>query len=318
MSSKKYYKNSDELLKSIKRRAVTPASQNLFEDQDFLDFATEEIDSHIVPMINTQQENYFLVSQDVEIIPGQSKYAIPYRATGNKIKDVSYVSSTTPSKINKMSEIDLGEVYDISSYTTSYPYSYYTSSNEICLVPETNNFVGTLRFSFYLRTNSLVPMEEVGVITAIDTNLGIVTVEEVPEKFLATELYDFIMERSPHKIITYDNPVTTVNKDTKEITFGPGLLPASLRVGDHLCLATETGIPNVPSDMHNLVAHRAAARILSAVGDTEALQVAEAQSQILNKAAADLVENRVETSQKKIVNRSGLLRGNRGSRRRSW
>lgn len=311
----KYYKDSTELLKSIKRRAVTPASQNLFDDQDFLDFATEEIDSHIVPMINTQQENYFLVSKDVVIVPGQSRYPIPYRATGNKLKDLSYIAQSNPDQICKMSEIDLGEVYDYNySSNSSEPYSYFTASNEICLVPETSNYTGTLRFSFYLRTNSLVPMDEVGVITAINSTTGVVTVNAVPQKFLITSLYDFVMERSPHKIITYDNPVTSVNLITKEITFGAGKLPTSLRVGDHVTLATTTGIPNVPSDMHNLVAHRAAARILAAVGDTEALQVAEAQSEILNKAAADLVENRIESSSRKIVNRNGFLRG--GSSRR--
>lgn len=315
MSSKKYYKNSDELLRSIKRRAVTPASQNLFEDQDFLDFATEEIDSHIVPLLNTQQENYFLVTQDIPILSGQTRFEIPYRATGNKLKDLSYVPSTSSGEECKMSEIDKGEVYDIGTYNTSQPYSYYTSSNEICLVPENSNYTGTLRMSFYLRTNSLVPMEEIGVITAIDTALGIVTVEEVPEKFLVTQLYDLVMERSPHKIISYDLAVTSVDTGTGQITFGPGVLPASLRVGDHLCLNCETAIPNVPSDMHNLVAHRAAARILAAVGDTEALQVAEAQSQILNKAAAELVDNRVESSSKKITNRTGFFRNSRRGNR---
>lgn len=314
----KYYKNSDEILKSIKRRAVTPASQNLFEDQDFLDFATEEIDSHIVPMLNVQQENYFLVTQDIDLVAGQTKYPIHYRATGNTLKDVCYVSSNDSSDVQKMSEIDISEVYDIGTYNTSQPYSYYTSSNEICLVPENTNYTGKLRMSFHLRTNSLVPMEEVGVITAIDTALGIVTVEAVPEKFLVTELYDFVMERSPHKIITFDNPVSSVNLGTGEITFGPGVLPSSLRVGDHLCLATTTAIPNVPSDLHNLVCHRAAARILAAVGDTEALQVAEAQSQILNKAAADLTNKRVEASHKKITNRTGLMRSGMSSRRGRW
>lgn len=313
----KYYKDSTELLKSIKRRVVIPESQNLFTDQDLLDFATEEIETHIVELINTQQENYFLVSQDVTLVAGQTKYSIPYRATGNKLKDLSYIDAN--GKPHQMSEIDLGEVSDY-DYTgnSSQPYSYYTASNEICLVPDTNNYTGSLRFSFYLRTNALVPVEEVGIIEAIDFDLGTVTVTEVPEAFTATDLYDFVMERSPHKIITYDNPVTSVDLNTGVITFGPGNLPASLRVGDHVCLATQTAIPNVPSDLHNMVSHRAGARVLQAIGDTESLQVAELKSAQLDKTAANLVDNRVETAKKKIVNRNGLMRSGMNSTIRRW
>lgn len=311
--SKKSYKNSDELLKSIKRRAVTPASQNLFEDQDFLDFATEEIDSHIVQLVTEQQANHFLVTRDIPIVAGKSKYPIHYRATGNKLKDLAFVPVNSNEQVCKMSEVDISEVYDISSYNTNQPYSYYTSSNEICLIPETSNYTGSLRMSFYLRTNALVPMTEVGTITAIDFTLGIITVDSVPEKFLITNKYDFVMCQSPHKIITFDNSITSVNTVTKQITFGTGNLPESLVVGDLCCLGGETGIPNIPSDLHNLVAHRAAARILAAVGDTEALQIAEAQSQVLQKAAAETVRNRIEGSNKKIVNRSGFL--NRRGRR---
>lgn len=317
----KYYKNSDELLVSIKRRAVVPESQNLFSNQDLLDFATEEIDSHVVQLINTQQENYFLVSLDVPIVPGQSRYEIPYRATGNKLKDLAYIPNNDNTRICKMTEIDMGQLPEWNqSYKNSEAYAYFTSSNEVCLVPETNNFVGTLRFSFYLRTNSLVPMDEVGTITAIDTNTGIVTVNEIPEKFTVTDLYDFVMERSPHKIITYDNPVTSVNTGTGEITFGVGNLPSTLRVGDLVCVATETGIPNVPSDLHNLICHRAAARVFEAVGDTEALQTSMVKSQQLDASAANLVDNRVETSAKKIVNSRGLIRSTTTTRfnRRGW
>ena len=258
----KYYKNSDEILRSVKRRVVVPESQNLFTDQDLLDFATEEIDSHIVPLINIQQENYFLTFETVEIVPGQTRYTIPYRATGNKLKDLAFIPSNETPRVKEMSEIDVGDLPAFDrSYSNSEPYIYYVSSNEICLVPETNNFTGFLRFGFYLRTNALVPMEEVGTITNVDTNAGIVTVSSIPEKFTVDDLYDFVMEKSPHKILSYDNPVTSVNTGTGQITFGPGNLPTGLAKGDLVCLAGETGIPNIPSDLHNMCCHRAGARV---------------------------------------------------------
>lgn len=317
----KFYKNSDEILRSIKRRVVIPESQNLFTDQDLLDFATEEIDSHIVALINTQQENYFLTFETVQIVPGQTRYTIPYRATGNKLKDLAFVPANETPRVKEMSEIDLGDLPSFDrSYSNSEPYIYYVAGNEICLVPETNNFTGYLRFGFYLRTNALVPLEEVAVISSIDTTLGVVTVSNIPEKFTVEDLYDFVMEKSPHKIISYDNAITGIDLGTKQITFGPGNLPSGLAKGDHLCLATETAIPNIPSDLHNMVCHRAGARVLEAIGDTEALQVAELKTAQLEKKAADLIDNRVETAARKIVNRHGTLRNglSRYKRRGTW
>ena len=317
--SKKYYYTSDEILKSIKRRIVIPESQNLFTDQDLLDFATEEMNIAAVPLINTQQENYFLTFEDVQIVSGQSRYEIPYRATGNKFKDLSFVSSS--GQVLEMTEIDLGDLPNWNrSYSNNQAYAYYISSNEICLIPENNNFNGVLRFGFYIRTNALVPLDEVGVITSIDTNAGIVTVSEVPQKFTTTEQYDFIMSRSPHKIISYDNTASSVDRGTGQITFGPNNIPSSLRVGDHVALACESAIPNVPSDLHVMIAHRAAARVVEAIGDSEALQHANVRLGEMQQGAKDLIDNRAETSAKKIVARHGTIRNglSRYKRRGTW
>lgn len=316
----KYYKNSTDLLKSIKRRAVIPASQNLFEDQDFLDFCSEEIESHLVPLINTQQEDYFLTFELVPLVQGQNRYTIPYRATGNKLKDLAYVPANETPRIKEMTRIDVGSLPDYAGYyANSEPYIYYVAGNEIVLVPENNNYTGSLRFGFYMRTNALVPMDEVGTILAVNQTTGVITVDAIPEDFTVEDLYDFVMEKSPHKILSYDNVVQSVDTGTNEITFGPGNLPTGLAKGDLVCLATQTGIPNVPSDLHNMIAHRAAARVFEAIGDTEAMQVAELKSAQQDKKTADLLDNRVETAARKIVNRNGLMRSGVTTRsRRGW
>src|ERR1043165_9845139 len=248
----KYYYTSDDIIKSVKRRIVIPTSQNLFTDQDLLDFANEEMNMAMVPMVNTQQEDYFLFTEDVALVPGQSRYAIPYRATGNKLKDVAYIPANNPTEVAEMTRIDIGDLpgYAVNGVVATQVYAYYMANNEVCLVPPNNSFTGSLRFSYYIRPNSLVPLDEVGVITNIDTVTGIVTVNEIPEKFTVEDLYDFVMVKSPHKILTYDNPVTSVNMGTGEITFGPGNIPSGLVKGDHVCLATEAAIPQIPSDLH--------------------------------------------------------------------
>ena len=75
----KYYYTSDEIIKSVKRRIIMPTSQNTFTDQDLLDFATEEINMGLVPLILAEQEDYFLYDEYIQLVPGSTKYTIPYR-----------------------------------------------------------------------------------------------------------------------------------------------------------------------------------------------------------------------------------------------
>jgi hypothetical protein len=88
-----FYYTSDELIKSIKLRASIPTSQNRFKNEDFLRFANEELSIALTTSIMKNHEDYFLYSEDVALTPSIRRYQIPYRAIGNKLRDVSFVDS---------------------------------------------------------------------------------------------------------------------------------------------------------------------------------------------------------------------------------
>lgn len=310
----KYYYTSDEIIKSVKRRIQMPTSQVTFSEQDLLDFATEEMNLAMVPMVQKMQENYFLYTVTIPLEANKVRYAIPYRATGNKIRDVAF--QPVGGNVSEMTQIQIEDLpfYNQSSNNV---YSFYIANNEICLVAKDTSFntTGNLMISFYIRPNTLVPLSEVGVITTIDTTLGIVTLNEVPVLFDLSKEYDFYMVKSPHKIYTYDNKITSVDVNLKTLTFGPGKLPSGLSVGDHVSLSTECAIPQIPSDLHVVLAHRTAARCLEALGDTEGLQNANQKLAEMQQASMDLIDDRVESAPKKVINRRSLLRGGLSSRR---
>ena len=309
------YYTSDELISSIKRRAMIPSNQNTFSDTDFLAFADEEMNIGLVPSVVQMHEDYFLYTQDIPIDPSKKKYTIPYRAIGNKLREVSYLDAQ--GNVYEMTRIGVGDLpYYNSAYTYNRAYAFYISNNEICLVPNTLTLSsGTfLRVSYYIRPNSLVLLEKVAVISSINTSTGEIQLSNLPSDFSTNTLLDFLQVKSPHKTLSFDIAPVSINSTSKIITFNVNDIPENLSIGDHIALAEECAIPQVPSDLHVVLAHRVAARCLEALGDIEGLQAANQKLAEMEQKTQNLIDNRVEDAPQKIVNRHSILR--RGTYRR--
>jgi hypothetical protein len=311
----KYFYTSTDLIKSIKSRCLVPTSQSTFTEQDFLDFATEEMNMAVVPLVLEANQDYYLVTENVPIVQGVLAYDIPYRAIGNKIRDVS-LSDANGNNLKELVRLNVGDLY---AYNGSYgdgtvgSNAFYVANNQIVFVGPQTNYGQFLRISYYLRPNSLVPNEEVGVIESIDYNTGIITLSNYPEAFALTaslnKPLDFIQQKSPHKILSYDVAGFTVtDSNLKTITLNPADIPTNLVEGDRVAFAMQTDIPQIPSDMHVLLAHRVATRILEAIGDSEGLQNANQKLAELQKNANSLIHNRVEDAPRKVTNFRGTLR----------
>lgn len=306
---------SDKLIESIKRRASIPTNQITFTNDDFLAFADEEMSLGMVPAIQRMREDYLMRTDSVPLVANVLRYKIPYRATGNKLRELSYRDNN--GNIFEMTRIMKEDLpYYNGPIVNTRIYAFYVENDEVVLVPDSLSIVsGDLQMTYYIRPNSLVLLEKVGVITGINTVTGDVTVSSIPEAFSVNSLYDFIQVKSPHTTMDFDVAPTAMNIVTNTITFDPGDLPTGLAVGDHLALATESAIPQVPSDLHAILAHRVATRCIEAMGDLENLQAANAKQAEFEQQLQTLIEDRVEGTPKKLVNRHALLRGGLYGRR---
>lgn len=310
-----YYYTSDDLISSLKRRIIVPTSQSTFTEQDFLDFATEEMNMALVQSVMQLQEDYYLHTVDVPIMLNKTKYAIPYRSIGNKLKDVAFKDEN--GNVQEMTRIGIEDLPFYNS-STGRVHAYYMSSNEICLAAGSANMInpgGSLMVSYYLRPNSLVPLKEVAIVSSIDRITGIIQLDNFPELFNQSKEIDLIMYKSPHKILKYDILSTAMNGTNKTITLNLTDIPEDLAKGDHIALATQTAIPQLPSDLHVILAHRMAARILEALGDTEGLQNANQKLAEMEQKTTVIIDDRVEAASRKVVNRHSILRAGLGKRR---
>lgn len=307
---------STTLLESIKVRGMVPTSQDAVDDSEILRLANEEMWIGMVPMIKEHREEYMVYQQDVALAANTSRYVIPHRAIGNKLRDVYFLDANND--IYEMTRINPSDLPSFqANYATNRHVYYYIQNDEIVLVQSVSSSVtGSLRLLYYIRPNELVLENRVGLITAIDTVNKIVTVDSLPTVFSVTATYDFLKSKSPFKHHAIDQTVSAINTATNTITM-VSALPTNLAVGDYICLSEECFIPQIPLELHNILAERVVARIMSAIGDTQALQNSSDKIAKMEHKAGMLIDNRTEGSVMKVFAKNSPLRQGKRSRYRN-
>jgi hypothetical protein len=143
---------------------------------------------------------------------------------------------------------------------------------------------------------------------------------KTPKVFSGATLFDIVQHTSPNKILYYNIPVNFLDSNLNNISFPVSLSP-SVSVGDYITLAEETIVPNIPTELHPLLAQRVAVACLEAMGDEQNKQSAERKLKEMEMNANTFLDNRVEGAQIKIKSKNSPLVGTLntlGRRNRRW
>jgi hypothetical protein len=146
----------------------------------------------------------------------------------------------------------------------------------------------------------------------LQTTLTIVCEDNLPDEITAGVDVDLIQTDGGHQCRALSIPVLSINND--QLTVTNSLVPDTLIVGDYVCLENQCIIPQIPSDLHIDLVERACSRILAAIGDVQGMQVTMAKVQENQAKQGILIDNRVDGSPQKVVNRNGLLSWNKRRR----
>jgi hypothetical protein len=299
---------TEELIRSIKVRAMVPINQDTFTEDDIINFINDEMMLGLIPSILIEREEYLVgPPYIVPILPNISDYPLPERSIGNKLREVNYKDQM--GNDYEMTRIAVDDRYNylMNTITTQNWKQFYVQGSTLTLFPRAGESpTGSLVMWYYLRPNNVVKSDKVGTITAIDRTNGRITLSSVPSNFAVDHVYDFVKRKSPHNIISFDNAVTSVNLSAKTLTMDPALIPSTLQVGDIMAMAGETNVPNVPTELHQVLAQRVACRILEGLGDSQGLQNAMAKLVEMESKTATLIDNRVEGAPRKVVNRNNV------------
>lgn len=311
---------TQEIIDYIKSEGAVPASQKTFQDADFVRLINTEFMTGLVPSILNVHEDYFVYEDTINIVNGVLRYDIPYRAIGGKLRDLFYLQSTDNTSLFPLSRVAIDDIpafYNGMSTGVSVSH-YYIEGSQIVLLTLPNS--GQLLVKHFLRPNQLVLDAEVGVITTLAPSGSntVITMSASPTAFTSADLYDFIQGKPGHRTMDYDVAPVSVANGSNQITFLTANIPTGLAVGDHVCLAGESKIPQCPPELHPILAHRVVQRIMEAQGDEQGYTIASAKVAELEKKTYNLIDNRVEGSPIKITNFFSPMRAIKRWNRGGW
>jgi hypothetical protein len=298
---------------------MIPRDQSTFTDEDIIDIMNEELAIHILPMVLRFHEEHYVIDEDISLAADQIRYKIPYRSVGNKLRDVQFIDNAgTQYEMTRVSLEDRPEYQG--NYTNNQFLTFYLENDDVVIMQnQISN--GSLRMSYYLRPNNLVDDKRAGTITniAVGATQTVFTVNDFPQHFNVTTVFDFIQGRSPNKILGFDRTATGTDSVAKTVTFDNDQLltidlfsitPKALTfaVGDMILKEEETIVPQLPAELHPILAQRVAVKMLEALGDTEGMQNASKELEKMEYNAGSLIDNRVEGAAVKISNRHSILK----------
>lgn len=303
----------DKMIDSVRKRTMCPDDTSIYNDADILNILDEEMQVQVLDKLVRLHGENLTFSIDVPRNSSGS-YSIPNRALGNKLRDVSLIQGN---QIYELSQISVGELPDYSNWQVDQNELdvFYLENNKVKLISENRSY-DYIRMKYYLRPNFLTKVEEAGIISAItqDTGAGTLTLSlsQVGRNFTDNDTYDIIGKNTPNKIKAMDLTASSLTTGTTgTIVFSlddVGEYLDDIEVGDYVSLAGETPVPNIPTEMHPMLAQAAAIQVLEGLGDTEGLQNAVARFDKMVSAVQTLIDARVELAPKKIKPRHGALR----------
>lgn len=287
------------LLASIKRRGMLPSTSETLSNSDFLELATEELQTYVMEALLAAGEDYALDDYDISTTASTSSYALPQRASASLIRSVLYNSGN--GTYAPLQRITPERVASFSS-TSAHPEAFVLEDDRIILVP-TPSSTGTLRLKHPRRPGKLVTTSAVATIASIDAGRTVITTSStIPSSFTTGLLVDVVDEKPGFGTLALESTTTATTSGTT-ITLTTAL-SSTVTAGDYVCLAGESPVPQIPVELHPLLAQRTAAVALRALGDSKANQ-ADAAVERMRALAVSMLNPRTKGSPQYIINRNG-------------
>lgn len=307
----------DDLLEETKLRAFTPESQVSLSDAQILRILDRIIQLKIIPLIESTNQNYFVTTEEEDLVAGVREYSIPARSVGRTLRDLKMggVNSTTD-EIENLCNVPLIDISD-EQYYQSQSYSmkncgFYFFGDKIKLVPKVPTQIQALRLQKWYRiaVSSMVLSDAAMLVQSVSD--PDVIVSSVPDGYEAGVLVDFIQGESGCSILGMDAAITNVSGTT--ITFAADTIPLTLQAGDWISLAgTSPVVTMIPNEAESLIQTLGAQRILKILGDSEGAKDLTEDMQEEMKYLLQMLQPRIDGEPIVIINRNGLLRSRVGS-----
>lgn len=293
-------RTTDDLINSVKTTATVPEAQSLITTARMLNFADEEIINDLLPMLDSLNQEFFVIMEEETIIAGTDAYNIPYRAVGRKLRDLKLSDGSTVRSLTKIALED-SHYYNFSAS----PMGYTFMGDKIIILPKPSVAGYTLQKFYLFRPSNLVSTSDAARVASIVGN--VVTVNSVPMAFVNGMKVDFVKGISGYDTITYDQTISNISGLQVTVTN----VPDSLAAGDWISQAGQSPVIQFPDECFSYLALRTAQRTLEAISDFEGAAALDPSLVRIKRNLQMMFEPRNEGASTKLIQRNGLLRATR-------
>lgn len=295
----------DTLLTSVKQRIMAADNQNLLQDADIVRIASEEMQSVLVPYIESIKGEYFVNIENQTWVASQTDYTMPQRATGTKLRDVCLIDGQG-NEVN-LPQINPEDIKASWSYAPWY-FGFYPQGDRIVLF--LGNSVGGgnytyVRMFYFRRPNTLTTFGASGnaaQILSFDANALTITVDLSPTTWTSSTTFDIINNFPPFQSKGDDLAVTSVAGNVLTMS---AALPSTLKVGDYIAEANFSPVAQIPVECQLVLETLTSARCLQYMGDP-AFQVFQQQAEDQKRNLIQVLSPRVDGSPQKLPLRNRL------------
>jgi hypothetical protein len=178
---------SDKLIEAVKRKILFPISQNTFTEDDILAFANEEMFISQVPAVMQYHEEYFVYRVQVPLVTNISRYPIPDRSIGMKLRDLFWSdASGNYFEMTRISSDDKA-FFQRNIGANQAIHKFYLENNDILLTPSVvGDPSGKLNFFIFLRPNQLVRDSRARLFTGFTQDVTLTLNPLAGDEFLIT------------------------------------------------------------------------------------------------------------------------------------
>lgn len=304
---------ADDLVAAVRMRCQLPdaTADGKFTDANIRELANEEFLTTLLATLRGSRGDYYVTSLDYQVAVGVSDYAIPSRAQGASLRDLTIIDQSGNG--HSVPHIPL-EDSDLFANNGSFYWprgvAHVIEGNMIRLRPAPTAAGDTLRVRYYQRPGRLVGAAEAMQVTSI-TPFGAVTVlaGDVPASWGITNKFDVIAASPTFDSLSEQLTPTGVTTGVGgNIIFTAAELNSGIQVGDWVALETESPVIQLPVELQPALTSATCVRVLESLGDLSAAGIAQSKlSEQLDRGLVQL-EPRNQGEDIRIFSRRSPLR----------
>ena len=286
--------STDWLIAATQRLESVATSSQTFSEDDVVEFLNLELQSTVVPIIQSVNEECGVFSLDTEVGDLDATIQIPSQATGQRLRSVQLVTSdgmlVNLPRLNPDMLGNLGAPWQT---------GFYLKNNELVFYPRKPTGSYTLRLNYFRRPNVLVPADQAGRVIEVDTLSNTVTLDNTPSNgWEVGQTVDIIVGDAPFDFRVQTAAITDITGPVVELAAD---VVAQVEVGDYLSLEGTSPVAQfVPLEALYFLAQLAGARCLQALGDTQGHQLAMQKAESMRMMLLNMISDRIKGQPQKI------------------